>query len=160
MRGAHVGRTRKELGMLLQWSKDLAVGHPIIDSDHQMLVNIANDLAHAAETGASTEATGMALGRLVQYIATHFRREEALFMDSHYPNKEKHLKNHQVIENLVQKFQTRYAEDPASVDLSQLLDFLKEWLVQHIGKMDKGYAPHVHAAEKKHAHMTRRTGFA
>lgn len=146
--------------MLLQWSKDLAVGHPIIDSDHQMLINIANDLAHASKSGASHEVVGTALKRLVQYIETHFRREEELFMGTRYPHKEKHLKNHRDIENLVHSFLAAHEHDADSVDMDKLLDFLKTWLVKHIGKLDKGYAPYVEAAEKKHGQYGARTGFA
>lgn len=32
--------------MLLQWSDKMKVGHKVIDYDHQMLFNIANDLHH------------------------------------------------------------------------------------------------------------------
>lgn len=146
--------------MLLQWSKDLAVGHPIIDSDHQMLINIANDLAHASQNGADVKAVGRALGRLAQYIDTHFKREEALFMDSRYPNKDKHQQNHRNIEKLLHDFQAAYAADPARIDMNSLLNFLKEWLVKHIGKMDKAYMPYVHAAEKRPGHYpAARTGF-
>lgn len=146
--------------MLLQWSKELAVGHPIIDSDHQMLINIANDLEHATHSGAGAEAVGMALGRLAQYIETHFKREEGLFMESHYPHKEKHLQNHRDIEKLMRGFQAAFEQDPAAVDMDKLLNFLKEWLVKHIGKLDKGYAPYVAAAEKKQGQYGNRAGFA
>jgi hemerythrin len=146
--------------MLLQWSKEMAVGHPIIDNDHQMLVNIANNLAHAAQTGAKPEVVGAALSHLAKYVETHFRREEELFMDSHYPHKEKHLKNHQDIEQLLHGFQAVYAKDPGAVNMDELLSFLREWLIKHICKMDKGYASYVKAAEKKHAQFNTRTGFA
>ena len=145
--------------MLLQWSKDLAVGHPIIDSDHQMLVNIANDLEHAAHSGAGAEAVGRALGRLVQYIETHFKREEELFMESNYPHKEKHQQNHRDIEKLMRGFQAAFEQDPDAVDLDNLLNFLKEWLVKHIGKLDKGYAPYVKAAQKHRGQYNARVGF-
>jgi len=145
--------------MLLQWSDALMIGHPIIDYDHQMLVNICNELHHAVKFNQGDAEVKQSLGRLVQYVETHFRREEALFMDSNYPHKEKHLKNHRDIEKLMRGFQTAYEHDPASVDLDKLLNFLKEWLVKHIGKLDKSYIPYVEAAEKKHGQYNSRTGF-
>lgn len=145
--------------MLLQWSKDLAVGHPIIDSDHQMLVNIANQLAHDVEAGQDDKAIGRSLERLAQYVETHFHREEALFMDSDYPYKDKHCQNHRDIEKLVRGFQTSHTQDAKSVDMPKLLNFLREWLVKHIGKLDKGYMPYVQAAEKKHGQYNKRRGF-
>lgn len=145
--------------MLLQWSKDLAVGHAIIDSDHQMLINIANELAYSVQSGAGQEGIGLALSRLVQYIETHFKREEALFLESDYPHKDKHQKNHRDIEQLMNGFSLAYQTDPATVELDKLLDFLKEWLVQHIGIMDKGYMPYVQAMEKHRSQYNSRRGF-
>lgn len=144
--------------MLMQWSKDLAVGHPIVDYDHKMLINIANEFHFAVENGAGEEAVAMALERLIQYVESHFRREEELFMDSAYPNKAAHQKNHRDIEKMVREFQAAYAADPASIDLKKLLNFFKVWLIKHIGKLDKAYVPYVKAAEHKQGNR-RREGF-
>lgn len=145
--------------MLLQWSKTLEIGHPIVDYDHQMLVNIANELHHAVKFDQGDEAVARCLGQLAQYVETHFKREEALFMDSGYPHKEKHCQNHRDIERLVRGFEAGFEADPGGTDLNKLLTFLKEWLVKHIGKLDKSYAPYVRAAERKHGQYNKRTGF-
>lgn len=145
--------------MLLQWSKALMVGHPIIDYDHQMLVNIANDLHHAVQLEQGDEEVERGLARLLQYVETHFKREEALFMDSDYPNKEKHQQNHRDIEALVGGFLASFKANPASVDMTKLMSFLREWLVKHIGKLDKGYMPYVKAAQKQQGQYNTRTGF-
>jgi hemerythrin len=134
--------------MLLQWSDKMKVGHKVIDYDHQMLFNIANDLHHTVNA-QGPDAIGKSLERLVHYIETHFAREEDLFCKTDYPNAEKHKKNHRDIENLVHEFSTAFASDPHSVDMERLLGFLKEWLVKHIGQLDKGYIPYVIKAEKK-----------
>lgn len=146
--------------MLLQWSKDLVIGHPIIDYDHQMLVNISNELHHAVKFEQGDDEVERSLERLVQYVQTHFQREEALFMETDYPHKDKHVQNHRDIENLVNGFLAAFRKDPASVEMDKLLDFLKQWLVKHIGKLDKSYAPYVKAAEKHHNQYNNRTGFA
>jgi len=52
--------------MLMQWSKALEIGHPVIDYDHQMLVNIANDLHHAVQTDQGQDAAPQSPKRLVQ----------------------------------------------------------------------------------------------
>jgi len=141
--------------MLMQWSKDLAVGHPIVDYDHQMLINLANDFHFAVENGSGEQAVAAALERLVQYVESHFKREEQLFMNSNYPDKAKHQQNHRDIENMVRAFQASYAADPASIDLNRLLDFFKVWLIKHIGKLDRGYMPYVKTAEHKQGNRHR-----
>ena len=145
--------------MLMQWSKALEVGHPVIDYDHQMLVNIANDLHHAVQTQQGHDAIAQSVKRLVQYIETHFAREEELFSNTRYPNVEKHTKNHRDIENMVREFLTAFETDPASVDMNKLLNFMKEWLIKHIGKLDKGYASYVIKADKQSS-LGQRQGFA
>lgn len=144
--------------MLMQWSKALEIGHPIIDYDHQMLVNIANDLHHAVKFDQGDNEVLQSLQRLVQYIETHFAREEALFSKTTYPHVEKHKKNHRDIENLVRGFMTAFEADPTSVDLDNLLTFMKQWLIKHIGKLDQSYAPYVLKAEEKTA-LGQRQGF-
>jgi len=141
--------------MLMQWSKALEIGHPIIDYDHQMLVNIANDLHHAVIFDQGDDQVSQALQRLVQYIETHFAREEELFTKTAYPHVEKHKKNHRDIESLVHSFLTAFEADPDAVDMAKLLQFMKEWLIKHIGKLDKSYAPYVLKAEKKTAYGQR-----
>ena len=145
--------------MLMQWSKALEIGHPIIDYDHQMLVNIANDLHDAIQSSKGNDAISQALQRLVKYIETHFAREEELFSNTRYPDVEKHKKNHRDIENLVRGFLTSFEADPTSVDLNKLLSFMKEWLIKHIGKLDKGYAAYVIKADRQSS-LGQRQGFA
>lgn len=142
--------------MLMQWSKALEVGHPVIDYDHQMLVNIANDLHHAVKFDQGDDTVAQSLRRLVQYIETHFAREEELFTKTAYPHIEKHKQNHRDIENLVRGFSTAFEADPNSVDMEKLLNFMKEWLIKHIAKLDKSYAPYVIKAEKKTAYGQRK----
>lgn len=145
--------------MLLQWSKALEVGHPIVDYDHKMLVNIANELHFAVTQKQDDGAVLRYLGQFATSIETHFKREEALFMDSDYPHKEKHCQNHRDIEKLVRGFAQAYEANAASVDIEKLMAFLQEWLVKHIGKLDKGYASYVLAVERKHRQYNRRSGF-
>lgn len=145
--------------MLLQWSEALEVGHPIIDYDHQMLINLVNELDRAVQMGQGAEKVAQVLDRLSQDIETHFAREEELFEQTAYPLVEKHKQHHRDIEDLVRVFQAAYEENPASIDLNKLLKFLKEWLMKHIGKLDKGYAPYVEKTEQKTDDVQRK-GFA
>ncbi|HEY9078609.1 bacteriohemerythrin [Magnetovibrio sp.] len=145
--------------MLMQWSKALEIGHPIIDYDHQMLVNIANDLHHAVHANLGDQMIAQSLQRLVQYIETHFAREEELFSKTRYPHVEKHKQNHRDIEKLVHGFLTAFEADPNAVDMNKLLGFMKEWLIKHIGKLDKSYASYVIKSEKSST-LGQRRGFA
>ncbi len=142
--------------MLLQWSEALEVGHPIIDYDHQMLIGLVNELDRAVQMGQGAEKVAQVLDRLSQDIETHFAREEKLFEQTAYPLVEKHKQHHRDIENLVRTFQAAYEENPASIDLNKLLKFLKEWLMKHIGKLDKGYAPYVEKTEQKTDYVQRK----
>jgi len=66
----------------MDWSTALAVGHPEIDRQHQVLIEIANRLNGAMRSGAGRAACGAILDELVNYTLTHFSFEEKL-MEKH-----------------------------------------------------------------------------
>lgn len=144
--------------MFIQWSKTLEIGHPIIDYDHQMLFNMANDLYHAVKFDQGDSTVTNALQLLINYIETHFAREEALFTPTPYPHSEKHIQNHREIEHLLASFLSTYIADPDTTDMSRLLVFFKAWLIRHVGKLDRSYARYVAEAEQQ-SWLGKRQGF-
>lgn len=65
---------------LIEWSDDFLIGHSAIDYDHQMLVNITNqvyDMKNAPKI--SNQQIGQCMKQLVDYVERHFRREEEIF---------------------------------------------------------------------------------
>lgn len=124
----------------LEWSDDLKLGFAEIDSQHRWLVAATNSLYDLLSTGQPERAeVEKLLNGLVDYTLTHFVTEELLFHWHNYPDEDAHTKEHTDFVNAVKEWKKRY-QDGEEISM-EILEFLKSWLVNHILKSDKAYAP-------------------
>ncbi|MCB9557612.1 MAG: bacteriohemerythrin [Deltaproteobacteria bacterium] len=115
----------------IQWSDDLSVGVSKIDQQHRELVRMVNQLHDAMSQGKSKDVLGGLLEELAGYTVQHFQTEEQLFDTHSFPAAEAHKKAHAELTQEVVSFKQRF--DKGEVMLSvQLMNFLKNWLVDHI----------------------------
>lgn len=128
--------------MTLAWTQDLAIGIPVIDSQHQCIVEYINQVEHAKLTHSAEELNEV-LDELVDYTLSHFAFEETLMEEAGYPFINAHKKVHQLFARRVGSFQelARSGEDVTD----ELLHTLKAWLVNHIKRDDKDYSAVVRA---------------
>lgn len=124
---------------LMEWSASLMVGHPDIDQQHQKLVEIANRLNAAMHQGHGREATGPILNELVDYTVNHFAFEERLMKQTGYSRRADHEAEHQKLINEVSAFKRQFDNAKANVSI-ELMGFLRDWLVNHILKVDRHLA--------------------
>jgi methyl-accepting chemotaxis protein len=133
-------KTRSEaVKPLLQWSNALAVGHRDIDSQHQKLVEIANRLNGAMHAGHGREAVGTILNELVNYTVDHFTFEERMMKQHGYSQASAHEAEHKKLINDVSAFKRQFESGNASISV-ELMGFIRDWLVNHILKVDKALA--------------------
>lgn len=126
--------------MFIEWNNSYLVGHKLVDFDHMTLVNITNELFHRVNQGFSDEEIAQTISCLIDYVEKHFEREEELFMNSDYPDVAKHLEMHKDITKTVKDIALIYKTNPSSINIDEVLVFLKKWLTNHIMKADQGYA--------------------
>ena len=129
--------------MFIQWNDSYLVGHKLVDFDHMTLVNITNELFHRVNHGFSDEEISQTIALLIDYVEKHFEREEELFLNSDYPDSEKHLDMHKDITKTVKDIAAIYKNDPSAINIGEVLEFLKKWLTNHIMKADQGYAKYL-----------------
>jgi methyl-accepting chemotaxis protein len=125
---------------LIRWGKSLMVDIPTIDEQHKQLVRLMNDLHKSMKSRESALAMERILGRLVDYTVMHFGTEEELFKKYNYPEREQHTAIHKKLVARVGDFQKKLKSGDATVSMD-LMDFLKDWLVNHIKGTDAKYAP-------------------
>lgn len=130
------------LSKALEWDASFAVGVDKFDNAHKVLFNMVNDLADAMQQKKSKEAVGRVLNGLAEYTVNHFADEERNFAQTHYPEEAQHKALHkklvdQVVE-LIGKFNA--GEQLIAQDV---INFLQDWLVNHIKGTDKKYGPHL-----------------
>lgn len=130
------GRNEEDL---LAWSDILSVNIENLDGQHKQLIKLINRLNRVAANTAEHEETAKILDELIQYTINHFKTEEELFQKFNYPEYDNHKREHEQFASKVRDFEKSFSNNSARVELS-LLQFLKDWLVNHIMKADKRYA--------------------
>ncbi|MEJ1298161.1 MAG: bacteriohemerythrin [Candidatus Sedimenticola sp. (ex Thyasira tokunagai)] len=121
---------------LLKWSPDLDTGIPVIDKQHQRIVEYINQLNHAQQS-SSREEVGEVLDQLVDYTLSHFTFEEELMDESGYRFVNAHKKVHKLFVRRVSDYVERFKTGEDITD--ELLTSLKTWLVNHIKNDDSDY---------------------
>ncbi|GGX55358.1 bacteriohemerythrin [Saccharospirillum salsuginis] len=128
--------------MTLHWTSDLEIGIPVIDAQHQRIVEYINRVDHAHRTHESAEVLNV-LDELVDYTLSHFAFEETLMEEAGYPFAKAHKKVHQLFARRIDNFQQ---QAKAGEDITEeLIHVLKAWLVNHIKRDDNDYSDLVRA---------------
>jgi len=125
---------------LLTWNDKYSVGVPTIDAQHKVLFDIINSLHDAMMKGQAQALTGPLLHRLADYTNTHFTSEEGKMSAAKYPGLAEHKVKHRNLVKQVEEFVLRYDKGEIALNL-QLLNFLRDWLTNHIQKEDLAYSP-------------------
>ncbi len=133
-------KSAQDSNLLFRWDESFMVGIAEIDRQHKLLVDIVNELYYEAGNNCSHEMLGRILNGLVEYTKTHFAYEEGLLAMHGYPDLGPHQLKHKKLVARVMEFQGRVTANDESV-LEELLQFLKNWLANHIQGTDKKYVP-------------------
>jgi len=123
---------------LLTWNSKYSVGVEAMDKQHTMLFTMINDLHAAMSTGQAQSITGALIGKLARYVHEHFSAEEAMMASTRYRDLLKHRTLHRDLTQKVDEFAARYARGEGGLNV-QLLNFLRDWLTNHIQTVDHGY---------------------
>jgi len=120
--------------VLIEWSEKFSLHHALLDRQHQELFDLAN--AVQALTPESTDKAE--LGRLFKeffdYMAKHFKEEEAYMQSLDYPLYDKHKKFH---ESIIEGMTKILKEKKSIAELQKSMKMIaKKWLVEHILEND------------------------
>jgi hemerythrin-like metal-binding protein len=125
---------------LLTWNQKYSVGVHALDDQHTGLFKILNDLHAAMLKGQAQTLTGPLLKKLVDYTRTHFADEESLMARTKYPGLTEHRAQHQDLVKQVEGYVERFERGEITLNV-HLLNFLRDWLTNHIQKSDHQYGP-------------------
>ncbi len=124
------------------WQKKWETGIKTIDDQHKHFVGIINKAYTLDEIGKNKKVLGEILSELTEYARIHFSTEEKYFEDTGYPQSGEHEAKHQELLGKVLKFNNRFdSEEDVSELVKDFLIFLKEWLDNHLVKVDHKYIP-------------------
>ncbi len=123
---------------LITWSDNMSVGVSRIDKEHQKLIELINLLHSEMSLGKSNQVMDKVLDDLIRYTKTHFAAEETLFRTHNYPEAAAHKKEHDGLTKKVVELQADFRAGKTFLG-APTLNFLKEWLTQHILRQDMAY---------------------
>jgi methyl-accepting chemotaxis protein/hemerythrin len=133
------------LAKALEWDSSFATNISQFDQQHRNLFDMVNELHDAMQQKRSKEAVGSILGRLIEYTASHFGAEEEAFRKSGYPEEARHKQEHAKLVGQVLDLQRKFSAGETLLTQS-VIEFLQEWLINHIKGVDKKYGPHLTAS--------------
>ncbi|MEI7816406.1 MAG: bacteriohemerythrin [Desulfuromonadales bacterium] len=137
---ALVGHFR--LAKALEWDASFTVNVDKYDNAHKTLFNMVNDLADAMQQKKSKEAVGRVLNGLAEYTINHFADEERNFAQTNYPEEAQHKALHKKLLDQVTELIGKFnAGEPLITQ--DVINFLQDWLINHIKGVDKRYGPHL-----------------
>lgn len=123
---------------LFEWNETFSVNIESIDSQHKVLIDYVNQLHDAMMEGKAHIEVAPILDGLVSYTASHFKHEEDMFKQYNYSDAQEHNKIHADLVAQVLDFKAKFAEGEVPLS-SDLMEFLKQWLMDHILEEDKKY---------------------
>jgi hemerythrin len=125
---------------LIIWIDKYSTGFKDIDAQHKKLVNLINSLFDAIGQKNRKTLLNQAFTELVNYAVYHFDLEEKLMIQYKYPDYANHKKEHLLFVEKVNKYLADFDKGDDKV-LLKIINFLKDWLLQHIMGTDKQYIP-------------------
>lgn len=124
---------------LIQWSPSYSVKIGEIDSQHQKLITMINELNDAMLKGKAKEILSPLIDGLIAYTQVHFSKEEMLFDKYKYPDTAAHKEEHAAFVKKVSEFREGFKKGNMSLTIN-IMDFLSNWLTKHICGTDKKYS--------------------
>lgn len=122
------------------FTNEYLTGVEQIDTEHRQLFAIikeANDLIHADLLHDKYDAIMAVLSKLKDYTVKHFQHEEAYMKEIGYPGLVAQQYAHTSFCDKLNEINLDEMDDNQQAYLEELVDFLLNWLIVHILKMDK-----------------------
>lgn len=112
------------------WQQSFEIGDEIIDSQHQHLFDLANQLSKANDN----QETARLMMLFYRYIREHFFAEEDIMKKVDFPEYARHVDLHDKILHRLSEISLSAQQE--SWDPGELNSFVNDWLSIHILKED------------------------
>lgn len=127
----------------IRWSDEFAIGIDIIDEQHKRLFEYFDEIEQCIKANDNSNISAICSG-LVDYAISHNTFEETLMKQAGYPMLEAHHQVHEAFKNRAYGYLEKInnGADPMKVARDIRTD-IGLWLINHIKREDKHYAPFV-----------------
>ncbi len=135
---------KKESEDYIKWDPKFKIGIPVIDAQHEHLVNLCNEFYQSLLKNNDIDnyhsLVKNTLENCLNYAATHFKEEERLMIASNFEGYNKHKASH---EAFTEKCEIAYSnlEHLPVAEAIKFARFLYDWIHNHIAYEDRLYLP-------------------
>jgi len=120
------------------WLNKYNLGNETIDSEHQYLVSLINEIIEKRKEMKLEEIKDI-FGELRRYAHIHFYNEEKFMEEINYPKIENHKEQHRVFVEELDKIEKELIMENKYVSF-EIMIFLSKWFINHIQIMDKDFS--------------------
>ncbi len=135
--------------MALGWTDDLAIGVDMIDQQHKIWFEKADQLFEAGKKGKAREYISQMLQFLDEYTKLHFSEEEKYMLEINYPEygrqKELHTAFIAELAKLKSEFEKSGGNIVVIIGANQMVI---KWLTSHIALEDKKIGAYAKSLKK------------
>lgn len=127
----------------IEWKEEYSLGIHEIDTQHKKIFAVINDFYCAVEQSKEKEGLPIILGELVSFAEYHFSVEEKHFEEFDFEGKRDHIDRHNIYRKKVAQFLEKNEREESGLSW-EILDFMKEWWMDHITGVDRLYVECFH----------------
>lgn len=126
----------------LKWKKKYEIGHPRIDFEHRIFVDLITRIYDAIAEKRDGGYLERLMYELQKYTEFHFVSEENIMYSIGYPDYDAHVEHHR---ELLERFSQKKMEmELGERTIEELLKFLVDWFLTHTLTEDRKIASFVH----------------
>ena len=129
--------------VIIEWNDRLKLGIPLVDRQHERLVDLTNILYIAClqSTETANHFFIKAAHDAIDYASYHFTTEEKMMIFLEYPGYQSHKKEHGEFVKEVMIQEKKFISDRFVPN--RFVHFLKEWILSHIAVIDKAMVSYI-----------------
>jgi hemerythrin len=129
--------------MVFEWKQNYSVNVKEIDIQHKEILELMHFIYDSIMSKKSTDILNKALEVLAHHTKAHFLTEEMYFKEFKYEGAAEHIDAHNKllrdIANFIEKIKQEKERERILEIFFDLIDFLENWLVDHLETLDKKY---------------------
>lgn len=127
---------------MLKWKDDFSVKVSVLDDQHKELFNLGNKIYNALKTEKEDKYDEIVrlLDELEEYTRYHFKTEEKLLEKYGVVVSDEHKKEHEDFVIKLMEAKTRDLDSNQEKVLYGMLNFVADWITNHILNTDKEYS--------------------
>lgn len=125
------------------WTSGMSVDVKLLDNDHKRLVILINGLYDGLMASYASETLERIFDELIAYTRIHFDHEERFLVEAGYSGAAEHKQEHDHKIEQVLDMQDRFRNETELAGHLDVMNQLKDWLVNHIQHSDQEFVAHL-----------------